>query len=156
MDYTFKESDLVICKPRGGVTESNEDFCIYARVVKVDRENDSLFLDRYLRHGATKLCGKKDTIYERSFREGLPLSRVEEERLYQPMELSEIEKFCDGLKEGLEKRSYQFYRGIHDRSLSEAYKSQTEETLAIVEKRVELERCAQKTGNAKTEWAERE
>lgn len=85
--YTFKENDLVICKPDGEIPEASKDHLIYARVVSVDRKSDIVVLDRYLNEG--KLHCKLWS--------GLPLTRLENEGYYQPMNDEEILKFRDGL-----------------------------------------------------------
>lgn len=85
--YTFKENDLVICKPDGEIPEASKDHLIYARVVSVDRKSDIIVLDRYLNEGKLR-C---------KLWSGLPLTRLENEGYYQPMNDEEILKFRDGL-----------------------------------------------------------
>ena len=129
--YTFKENDLVICKPRDGVTDANKDFCVYARVVKVDRENDRLFLDRYIKQGAIKLCGNMDSIYWKANNEGLPLSEVERDELYQLMNSAEVREFGDGIRSGMDNR--RLITGIKDPDQWHEHQAQAEETLSLIE-----------------------
>lgn len=85
--YTFKENDLVICKPDGEIPEASKGHLIYARVVSVDRKSDIVVLDRYLNEGKLR-C---------KLWSGLPLTRLENEGYYQPMNDDEILTFRDGL-----------------------------------------------------------
>lgn len=85
--YHFREGDFVICKPAEELREpSNIEFEIYARVVKVDPEKDTVTLDRYLKCGQLHFSVKE-----------LPLTSLEEDRYYQPMNKQELATFITGL-----------------------------------------------------------
>ena len=85
--YRFKPDDLVICK--GGNGESSS-FNIYARVVSVDAENDTVLLDKYTGYGMVDWQQKP-----------LPLLEMELAQMYVPMNKDEIQKFHQGLTERL-------------------------------------------------------
>lgn len=85
--YHFREGDFVICKPAEELREpENVNFEIYARVVKVDPEKDTVTLDRYLKCGQLHFSVKE-----------LPLTSLEEDGYYQPMNKQELATFITGL-----------------------------------------------------------
>ena len=90
MKYQFQKDDLVICKPAESKHNgSNKNFEIYARVAEVDRESDTLRLDSYLKQGRLH--------QEKRILQSLPLSEMERDEYYQPMNDSEILEFRDNL-----------------------------------------------------------
>lgn len=96
--YLFKEGDFVICKPpEEKRCEGNKDFEIYAYVVEVDRENDVLRLERYMKQG--KLHMEKSPKFH--------LAEMEKECFYQPMTDYEINEFYDGVAELLTSAKFQ-------------------------------------------------
>ena len=86
--YSFQKDDLVICKPEER-SESNKPFEIYARVAEVDRDRDKVRLDCYQEQGNFHLESRITKL--------LPLSEMEENELYQPMNEEEIIEFRDNL-----------------------------------------------------------
>ena len=86
--YKFQKDDLVICKPEER-SESNKPFEIYARVAEVDRNRDKVRLDCYQKQGSFHI---EDRITKQ-----LPLSEMEENKFYQPMNEEEIIEFRDNL-----------------------------------------------------------
>lgn len=91
-NYTFQKNDLIICKPNGEIPEDVKNFAIYARVVSVDREADTVYLDRYMREGRLHINANKNNTPSK-----MPLARVENEGYYQPMNDDEVLKFHNGL-----------------------------------------------------------
>ena len=88
--YSFQKDDLVICKPEEHKrSESNNPFEIYARVDEVDRDRDKVRLDCYQKQGNFHLESRITKL--------LPLSEMEENELYQPMNEEEIIEFRDNL-----------------------------------------------------------
>lgn len=85
----FQVNDIVICKPADDKRcEENRNFEIYARVVEVNREKDTLRMDCYLKKGEVHM--------EKRILQTLPLSEMEQ-KYYQPMNNEEIIEFRDGL-----------------------------------------------------------
>ena len=88
--YSFQKDDLVICKPEEHKrSESNKPFEIYARVDEVDRDRDKVRLDCYQKQGSFHLESRITKL--------LPLSEMEENEFYQPMNEEEIIEFRDNL-----------------------------------------------------------
>lgn len=88
--YNFEEGDFVICKPSEEKrNDSNKNFEIYAYVVEVNRDKDTLRLDRYLKQG--RLHIEKSPEFH--------LKEMEKDGFYQPMNDYEIADFYDGVAE---------------------------------------------------------
>lgn len=96
--YQFKKGDFVICKPpEEKRSEGNKDFEIYAYVVEVDRKNDILRLERYLKQG--KLHMEQSPKFH--------LAEMEKDGFYQPMNYDEIKEFYDGVASLLASAKFQ-------------------------------------------------
>lgn len=89
--YQFQEEDLVVCEPEDG--KQNDDK-IYARVVRVDRENDIVCLDKYTCQGRlhSNLNAEGNGNYS-----SFSLSEAEQNGRYRLMNDDEIKAFAVGI-----------------------------------------------------------
>lgn len=92
--YRFKEDDIIIAHRKTGEDETPEqaagndaEFAICARVLEVDRQNDTLLLDKYMKRGEVDV-------------KNYPQSLLEAELLgkYEPMNALDVLMFHEGLE----------------------------------------------------------
>ena len=106
--YRFKNGDFVVCASHEQTPSSHVP---YARVVSVNREDNTLVLDKYLDSGRVQFPTR-----------AVPLHDFELAQYYRPMEHAELTVFRDGLKELLGAPEYRSGNKVKDKaSAKETY-----------------------------------
>lgn len=155
MVYKLKENDLVVIKPEkpfpeewkvnGVIPRRFYDPWVFARIRKIDVEKDLVFVDEYSKCGSMLLCGRFNSKaglvdYDEVFLYGLPLKKVEQMRMYMPMDFTEIKYFQQGLKEAAENMTFEKQLFTAAPELKLQRELATKETIRVVNERIELAR----------------
>lgn len=128
--YHFKPDDLVICSNEGSTS-----FSIYARVVSVDKKENTVWFDKYQEYGEFS-----SSIYDKHTHEPRKQRLLEMELIgfYRPMTDDEILEFHEGMTKLLADPAKS--RKLDDPNI-------TRETYEIVSRAVENIRAAEKAGD---------